>query len=237
MKKIFFAITMIVLVAGCSMLEPPEGVAELSVSSVRTRTERTSSEEETVYCSADMKITNTGSRTIYCCTVNAVAASDTGIEHYISLSYDVSIPPSQSVYVTVEWSLVRQVETVSETVTESNSENFTPECTSTSDSLTVNDSTTSSDSTNSSDTTSTVSTPSGTDTTSTTTSHTGGTSSTTGQTNTSGTTTTTTTTPSSTSTATSTSSSTSTTMTKVSASNEETGWNKESIRILEYFFN
>ena len=103
--------------AGCTLFEAPEGTAELSESSVHTRTERPTASEEVVYCSADVKISNTSDKTIYGCTVTAVATSDTGIEHYVTLSYDVNIPPYQSIYVTVEWSLVRQIATKTKTVT------------------------------------------------------------------------------------------------------------------------
>lgn len=118
MKK-FFGVCLLLLfsLAGCTMLNAPEGTAELSESSVHTRTERPTASEEVVYCSADVKISNTSDKTIYGCTVTAVATSDTGIEHYVTLSYDVNIPPSQSVYVTIEWSLVRQIETKTKTVT------------------------------------------------------------------------------------------------------------------------
>ena len=116
MKKIWM-LGLALLMCGCTLLEAPEGTAELSEGSICTRTERPTASEEVVYCSADVKISNTGDKTIYGCTVTAVAKSDTGIEHYVSLSYDVNIPPSQSVYVTMEWSLVRQIETKTKTVT------------------------------------------------------------------------------------------------------------------------
>ena len=118
MKKLW-GICLVFLLAGCTMLDDPEGTVTLSQPSVHTRTERPTASEEIVYCSADVKITNTGDKTIYGCTINAVATSDKGIEHYISLSYDVLIPPSESLYVTIEWSLVRQIDTTTKTATES----------------------------------------------------------------------------------------------------------------------
>lgn len=118
MKKFFGACLLLLLtLTGCTMFEAPEGTAEISEPTVRTRTERPTASEEVVYCSADVKITNTSDKTIYGCTVTAVATSDTGIEHYVTLSYDVSIPPSQSIFVTMEWSLVRHIETSTKTVT------------------------------------------------------------------------------------------------------------------------
>ena len=118
MKKFFGACLLLLFsLAGCTMLNAPEGTAEISEPTVRTRIERPTASEEVVYCSADVKISNTSDKTIYGCTVTAVAKSDTGIEHYISLSYDVNIPPSQSIYVTIEWSLVRQIATKTKTVT------------------------------------------------------------------------------------------------------------------------
>ena len=60
-------------------------------------------------------------QTIYGCTVTAVATSDTGIEHYVTLSYDVNIPPYQSIYVTVERNLVRQIDTKTKVVSETSS--------------------------------------------------------------------------------------------------------------------
>ena len=118
MKKFFGACLLLLFsLAGCTLFEAPEGTAELSESSVHTRTERPTASEEVVYCSADVKISNTSDKTIYGCTVTAVATSDTGIEHYVTLSYDVNIPPSQSIYVTIEWSLVRQIATTTNTVT------------------------------------------------------------------------------------------------------------------------
>lgn len=81
-----------------------------------------------------------------------------------SLNYDVNIPPSQSLYVTVEWSLVRQIDTSTETSTSGHS--------------------------------------SGSETSSS-----------------------------------SSSTSTTTTKTTVISTNEETGWNKSSIKILDYYFD
>ena len=119
MKKLLesFGTTLLLLLllSSCTFFSAPEGIAELSETSVHTRTERPTASEEVVYCSTDVKITNTGDKTIYNCTITAVATSDKGIEHYISLNYDVNIPPSQSLYVTVEWSLVRQIDTTTET--------------------------------------------------------------------------------------------------------------------------
>ena len=122
MKKFFGACLLLLFsLAGCTLFEAPEGTAELSESSVHTRTERPTASEEVVYCSADVKISNTSDKTIYGCTVTAVATSDTGIEHYVTLSYDVNIPPYQSIYVTIEWSLVRQIDTKTKVVSETSS--------------------------------------------------------------------------------------------------------------------
>ena len=116
MKKMFFGMLLSFVLAGCSMFDAPEGTAVLAGNSVCTRTERPTASEEIVYCSCDVMVTNTCDRTIYGFTLTAVAASDKGVEHYISSSYEVTIPPYQSVYVTVEWTLVRQIETSSVTV-------------------------------------------------------------------------------------------------------------------------
>lgn len=113
MKKIF-GLTLVFLLVSCSLSETPDGVAELSDYSVSTRIERPTTTEEIVYCNADVKVTNTSDKPIYSCTITAVAKSNLGIEHYISLNYDVNIPPSQSIYLTLEWSLVRQIETANE---------------------------------------------------------------------------------------------------------------------------
>lgn len=118
MKKLL-GLCLFVLLAGCTLFDPPEGTAELSRSSVSTRIERPTTTEEIVYCNADVKVTNTSDKTIYKCTITAVAKSDKGIDHYVSLSYDVNIPPSQSVYITLEWSLVRQIDTANVTTTHS----------------------------------------------------------------------------------------------------------------------
>lgn len=114
MKK-FLGLPLLLLLVGCSLLEQPEGIAELSETSVSTRIERPTTTEEIVYCTADVKITNTSDKTIYNCTVTAVAKSDKGIEHYVSLNYDVNIPPSQSIYVTLEWTLKRPIKTTTKT--------------------------------------------------------------------------------------------------------------------------
>ncbi|MBP5174420.1 MAG: hypothetical protein ILP07_00715 [Treponema sp.] len=165
MKKLFgLILSLLFLQTSCTFFNAPEGIVELRETSVHTRTERPTASEEIVYCSADVKITNTGDKTIYNCTITAVATSDKGIEHYISLNYDVNIPPSQSLYVTVEWSLVRQIDTSTETSTSGHS--------------------------------------SGSETSSS-----------------------------------SSSTSTTTTKTTVISTNEETGWNKSSIKILDYYFD
>ncbi len=118
MKK-FLGLSLLFLLAGCSLLEPPEGVAELSEASVSTRIERPTTTEEIVYCSADVKITNTSDKTIYNCTITASAKTDLGVEHFISLDYDVNIPPSQSIYVTLEWTLKRPIKTTNKTESDS----------------------------------------------------------------------------------------------------------------------
>ncbi len=136
MKKVW-GILLTVLVTGCTLFEQPEGTVELEMGSVHTRIEQPTATEDIVYCTVDLKITNTGNKTIYNCTVSAIAKSDKDIEHYISLSYDVNIPPSQSVYVTAEWSLVRKIRTTTSTSSGSSSSSTT----STPTVLTTNDET------------------------------------------------------------------------------------------------
>lgn len=114
MRKIL-GIFLVFLVTGCSFFEQPEGTVELEMGSVHTRIEQPTATEEIVYCTVDLKITNTGDKTIYNCTISATAKSDKDIEHFISLNYDVNIPPSQSIYVTAEWSLIRKVKTTTTT--------------------------------------------------------------------------------------------------------------------------
>ena len=75
MKK-FAGFVLLFLLTGCSLFDLPEGEVELSQNSIHTRIERPTANEEIVYCSADIKITNTSDRTIYSCTINAVATSD-----------------------------------------------------------------------------------------------------------------------------------------------------------------
>ncbi len=110
MKK-YFGLALLFLLVSCSLYETPDGKAELSESSISTRLERPTTTEEIVYCTADVKVTNTGDKPMYSCTITAVAKSNLGIEHYISLTYDVNLKPSQSIYLTLEWHLVRQIET------------------------------------------------------------------------------------------------------------------------------
>ena len=121
MKKIF-GIVLVFLLTGCTFFEEPEGTVQVETGSVHTRIEKVSTTEEIVYCTADLKITNTGDKTIYNCTISAVVKSDKDIEHYISLNYDVNIPPSQSVYVTAEWNLVRHIETITEIISSTSDE-------------------------------------------------------------------------------------------------------------------
>lgn len=121
MRK-FLGLLVMILFAGCTLFDAPEGDVELSPRSVHIRSEKVSPTEEIVYCCADIKVTNTGNKTIYDCTVSAVATSDKGIEHYISMHCDVNIPPSKSVYLKIEWQLVKKIETKTETTTETNTE-------------------------------------------------------------------------------------------------------------------
>ncbi len=245
MKKIFEMIATLLiwalLLAGCSLLEAPDGTVEIETSSVRTRTERTSTSEETVYCSVDVKITNTSDRTIYNCAINAVATSDEGIDHYISLSYDVNIPPSQSLFVNVEWSLVRQVETSTEVTsigasdTTSSSDSNTA---SSSESITVSSTTGSATTTGKTEIKNETNpqTSSGTSNTQKTESE----STTTSNSTENGNQTSTTETKSSengSQSSTTNNTSVTTTTTRPADTNEETDWNKNSVRILSYFFN
>lgn len=115
--KIIKILIFTILLSSCTLFDSPEGFVELSENSIHTRTELQGEKEEVVYCCANAKITNTGDKTIYTCTITAVAKSDADIDHYVSLSYDVTIPPSQSIYVTIEWSLVRQIEITNTTTT------------------------------------------------------------------------------------------------------------------------
>lgn len=121
MKKLFGFIAMFLL-TGCTLFDAPEGNVKISQNSIRTRSEIISNTEEIVYCSADVKVTNTGNKTIYDCTVSAVATSDAGIEHYVSMHCNVNIPPSGSIYLTIEWQLVKKIET---TITEETKTNAT----------------------------------------------------------------------------------------------------------------
>lgn len=118
MKKLL-GLPLLILLVGCSLFELPEGLAELSEASVTTRIERPTVTEEIVYCNADVKITNTSDKTIYNCTITASAKTDLGVEHFISLDYDVNIPPSQSIYVTLEWTLKRPIKTTNKTESDS----------------------------------------------------------------------------------------------------------------------
>ncbi len=245
MKRFIGLIILIFAITGCTYFDDPEGIAELSVNSIHTRTERPSANEEVVYCSADVKITNVSDRTIYNCTVNAVATSDKGIDHYISLNYDVNIPPYKSLYLNIEWSLVRQIETSSVTVSESSSDaestsnsnsksNSTTNNTNTLDSTshtdgetktethTKNDSSSPTKPTSDSDTTSKPDTTTTTNslTTDVGSSESSSKSNTTETNNTKGHTVTTT-----------------TSTTFISSTNEETDWDKSSVRILDYYFN
>lgn len=216
------------LFSGCKFFDSPEGVVELVPSSVHTRSEISSATEEVVYCSADVKITNTGSSTIYDCTLSAVATSDKGIQHFVSMHYDVNIPPSQSLFITLEWKLVKKIETITQTSTSGNiSENTsgstsdhtsssTTESTSGSTNSNANSETNGSASSSSSNSTS-ESTNNGTSNSST--NSTGGSTS------------------SSSSTSTSTTDSITTTTVKPSDTNEESDWDKSSVKILDYFFN
>lgn len=141
MKRILWGISLLFLMAGCTLFDAPEGTVEVELGSVHTRIEQPTATEEIVYCSADLKITNTGNKTIYNCTVSVTAKSDKDIEHFISLSYDVNIPPSQSVYVTAEWSLIRKVSTKTTTSTSGSSTSSTSNTTSTTTTSTLNEET------------------------------------------------------------------------------------------------
>ncbi len=160
----FMTILLLFGLTGCSIFGTPEGLVELSPRSIHIRSEKASASEEIVYCCADVKVTNQGNKTIYDCTVSAVATSDAGIEHYISMHCDVNIPPSQSIYLKIEWQLVKKIETIIKEETET----------------TANGSSTSSSSS---------------------------------------------------------STTTSTTTTETSDSTEESSWDKDSVKILDYFFN
>ena len=227
----------LLFLTGCSLFDAPEGTVEIEMGSVHTRVEQPTATEEIVYCSADLKITNIGNKTIYNCTVSAVAKSDRDIEHYISFTRDVTIPPSQSIYLTAEWTLVRKLGVTTETVTGTSTEtysgsetaitqgkdtekttgqNITHEegSTDTNGSVTATDSNTTSHSATVTDITTTndidTTVESTIDSTTQTTSD-GGT--------------------------TVTSTTVTTITTEPSALNEETNWKKDSIRIISYFFN
>ncbi|MBO7639069.1 MAG: hypothetical protein J6S91_08850 [Treponema sp.] len=206
MKRMVIALMLLFVLSGCTMFDAPEGNAELTRSSIHTRVERPTANEEIVYCSCDVKITNTGERTIYGFTITAVATSDKGVEHYITTSYEVTIPPSQSIYVTLEWSLVRQIESSSVTVSETQSNGRSDghsETASTSDSKT--------------DTKEKTGDPKGTES----------------ETHTEGSTTADDSTETSDSSVT-----TSTTTTTVTVNTDcETDWNRETVKVLECFFN
>jgi NADH:ubiquinone oxidoreductase subunit len=131
MKKLFFILMTMILLTGCTLLEPPSGTVELSIQSIRTRSEEASSTDEIVYCNADVKVTNTGNTTIYDCTITALATSTEGIEHYISMHYDVNIPPSKSIYLTLEWQLHKKIETSTTTKATGNSSSSSSTSTST----------------------------------------------------------------------------------------------------------
>ncbi len=245
MKKFFEMIAALLilgsLLASCSLFEAPDGTVEIETSSVRTRIERTSTSEETVYCSVDVKITNTSDRTIYNCAINAVATSDEGIDHYISLSYDVNIPPSQSLFVNVEWSLVRQVETSTEVTSIGASDTTSKtESDSSSSSESITSNTTDGTATTTGNTTLKTepnpSAPSGSSNTQKTESE----STTTSNSTENGNQTSTTETKSSengSQSSTTNNTSVTTTTTRPADTNEETDWNKNSVRILSYFFN
>ena len=245
MKKFFEMIAALLilgsLLASCSLFEAPDGTVEIETSSVRTRIERTSTSEETVYCSVDVKITNTSDRTIYNCAINAVATSDEGIDHYISLSYDVNIPPSQSLFVNVEWSLVRQVETSTEVTSIGASDTTSKtESDSSSSSESITSNTTDGTATTTGNTTlkpePNPSAPSGSSNTQKTESE----STTTSNSTENGNQTSTTETKSSengSQSSTTNNTSVTTTTTRPADTNEETDWNKNSVRILSYFFN
>ncbi len=245
MKKFFEMIAALLilgsLLASCSLFEAPDGTVEIETSSVRTRIERTSTSEETVYCSVDVKIINTSDRTIYNCAINAVATSDEGIDHYISLSYDVNIPPSQSLFVNVEWSLVRQVETSTEVTSIGASDTTSKtESDSSSSSESITSNTTDGTATTTGNTTLKTepnpSAPSG----SSNTQKTENESTTTSNSTENGNQTSTTETKSSengSQSSTTNNTSVTTTTTRPADTNEETDWNKNSVRILSYFFN
>lgn len=141
MKKVYLGLCFLLLLTGCSLFNAPEGTVEVESGSVHTRIEQPTATEEIVYCTADLKITNICSKTIYNCTISAVAKSDKDIEHFISLNYDVNIPPSKSIYVTAEWSLTRKVSTTTTTSASGSSTSSTSSTTSTTTTSTLNEET------------------------------------------------------------------------------------------------
>ncbi|MBO7637801.1 MAG: hypothetical protein J6S91_02385 [Treponema sp.] len=225
MKRILWGISLLFLMAGCTLFDAPEGTVEVELGSVHTRIEQPTATEEIVYCSADLKITNIGNKTIYNCTISAVAKSDKDIEHFISFTRDVNIPPSQSIYLTAEWTLIRKIGASTETVSGTSSETYSGTetetiqgkdtektneegKTNTEGSTTTSGTTTKTDSTANTETDTTIESTIDSTTQSTSNGET---------TATSTTVTTITTTP--------------------AESNEETEWKKDSIKIISYFFN
>lgn len=105
-SKIFMQVFLILtalLYSSCSFFKSPSGEVKV----VAIYTENSTSSPVTCYCTVELEIKNTSDRNIYSSTASISLASNKN-RYYQSLGYDVTIPPGGKIFVSTNFSFVKQ---------------------------------------------------------------------------------------------------------------------------------